>query len=147
MFYTISEVGKKLGLSAPTLRYYDKEGILPFVDRSANGIRRFKDTDLDWLRLIECLKSSGLPIKEIKKFIDWYMEGDSTLQQRCDMFHERKKIVEAQIEELQKTLDAISYKCWFYETALAAGTAEVHNNMKPEDIPEEIRKLKERIEL
>lgn len=145
MLCTISEAAKKLGLTAPTLRFYDKEGLLPFVDRSSSGIRMFKDTDLEWLRLIECLKSSGLPIKEIKKFIDWYIEGDSTLQQRCDMFHERKKIVEAQIEELQKTLDTISYKCWFYETALAAGTAEVHNNMKPEDIPEGIRELKERI--
>lgn len=147
MLYTISEAAKKLGLTAPTLRFYDKEGLLPFVDRSTSGIRRFKDTDLEWLRLIECLKATGMPIKDIKTFIDWYMEGDSTLQQRCNMFHERKKIVEAQIEELQKTLDTITYKCWFYDTAVAVGTADVHNNMKPEEIPEEIIKLKERISL
>lgn len=147
MLYTISEAAKKLGLTAPTLRFYDKEGLLPFVDRSTSGIRRFKDTDLEWLRLIECLKATGMPIKDIKTFIDWYMEGDSTLQQRCNMFHERKKIVEAQIEELQKTLDTITYKCWFYDTAVAVGTADVHNNMKPEEIPEKIIKLKERISL
>jgi DNA-binding transcriptional MerR regulator len=145
MPYTISEAAKKLKLTASTLRFYDKEGLLPFVDRSSNGIRMFKDADFEWLRLIECLKATDMPIKEIKTFIDWYLEGDSTLQQRCEMFHERKRIVEAQIEELQKTLDMINYKCWYYDTAFAAGTIEVHNNMKPEDIPEEIVKLKEKI--
>ena len=147
MPYTISETAAKLGLTAPTLRYYDKEGLLPFIDRSVSGIRLFKDADFEWLHLIECLKATGMPIKDIKQFIDWYTEGDSTLQKRSDMFHERKKIVEEQIESLRKTLDTISYKCWFYDTAVAAGTAEIHDDMKPEDIPTEIRSLKERIAL
>ena len=126
MNYTISEVAEKTNLTAYTLRYYDKEGLLPFVDRSVGGVRVFKDTDLDWLAIIECLKLTGMPIKEIKIFIDWCMQGDATLQQRYDMFKERKAIVEAQMAEIQKTLDTINYKCWYYETALAAGTEKIH---------------------
>ena len=145
MSYSISEIAKKLGLTASTLRYYDKEGLLPFVDRSPNGIRLFTDLDLASLKMVECLKATGMPIKDIKQFTDWCATGDGTLQKRRDMFYERKKVVEAQIEALKKTLDTINYKCWYYDTAIAAGTDDIHNCMKTEDIPEEIRKLKERM--
>lgn len=69
-----------------------------------------------------------MSIKDIKKFIDWCMEGDATLRQRCDMFHERKKVVEEQMALLQKTLETIQYKCWYYETALQAGSEAIHKN-------------------
>lgn len=95
--YSISEVAKKLNLTTYTLRYYDKEGLMPFVERTAGGIRLFKESDIEALRVIECLKATGMPIKEIKNFIDWCSEGDATLQQRYDMFIERKAIVEAQM--------------------------------------------------
>ena len=65
MTYTVGEIAKKLNVAPSTLRYYDKEGLLPFVERSAGGIRVFHDTDMDWLELIECLKHTGMPIKEI----------------------------------------------------------------------------------
>ncbi|WP_102346041.1 MerR family transcriptional regulator [Bacillus sp. Marseille-P3661] len=120
--YSISEVAKELNLTVYTLRYYDKEGLLPFVERTASGIRLFKESDIDALRIIECLKSTGMPIKEIKTFIDWCSEGDSTLQQRYDMFIERKSTVEAQMEELKKTMKLIEHKCSYYKTALDAGT-------------------------
>ena len=132
-------------LSAPTLRYYDKEGLLPFVDRSAGGARMFKESDFEWLRLIECLKSTGMPIRDIKQFIDWYMEGDTTLPQRRDMFYERRRAVEAQIETLQATLDMIDYKCWYYDTAVAAGSSRALQTLKPEELPEEVSRLKARI--
>ncbi|SMC62790.1 MerR family transcriptional regulator [Papillibacter cinnamivorans] len=144
MSYTISEIAEKLGLTASTLRFYDKEGLLPNIDRTASGIRVFSDIDLEWLSMVECLKATGMPIKDIKTFLDWCMEGDTTLRERCDMFHERKRVVETQINELQKTLDTINYKCWYYDAAVAAGTADVHKCMLQEEIPEEIRKLKER---
>lgn len=120
MHYTIGEAAKMLDLTAPTLRYYDKEGLLPFVDRSASGIRMFKESDFEWLRLIGCLKATGMPIRDIRQFINWYMEGDSTLRQRCEMFHERKRIVEAQIEALRSALDTIDHKCRIYDAAVAA---------------------------
>ncbi len=130
--YSISEVAKELNLSVYTLRYYDKEGLLPFVERTASGIRVFKDSDINALNIIECLKSTGMPIKEIKNFIDWCSEGDSTLQNRFDMFLERKAIVEAQIKELHKTMEVIDHKCTYYKTALEAGTEDIHKDNKIE---------------
>ena len=85
MFYTIGEMAKKMGVAPSTLRYYDKEGLLPFVERSGGGIRMFKGEDIEWLSIIECLKKTGMPIKEIKQFIDWCIEGDSTIDKRLEL--------------------------------------------------------------
>ncbi|MFW9332767.1 MerR family transcriptional regulator [Paenibacillus polymyxa] len=126
--YSISEVAKELNLTAYALRYYDKEGLMPFVERTSSGTRLFKESDIDALKIIECLKSTGMPIKEIKNFIDWCSGGDSTLQQRYDMFLERKATVEAQMEELKKTMEVIKHKCLYYKTALDAGTENIHKN-------------------
>lgn len=126
MTYSISEVAKKLDLTVYTLRYYDKEGLMPFVERTTSGTRLFKDSDIDFLKIIQCLKLTGMPIKDIKDFIEWCSEGDSTLKQRYDMFTERKASVEAQMEELRKTMKVIEHKCSYYETALEAGTEEIH---------------------
>ncbi|UNL95515.1 MerR family transcriptional regulator [Paenibacillus polymyxa] len=126
--YSISEVAKELNLTAYALRYYDKEGLMPFVERTSSGTRLFKESDIDALKIIECLKSTGMPIKEIKNFIDWCSGGDSTLQQRYDMFMERKATVEAQMEELRKTMEVIEHKCLYYKTALDAGTENIHKN-------------------
>ncbi|WP_207650674.1 MerR family transcriptional regulator [Clostridium pasteurianum] len=117
-----------MNLTVYTLRYYDKEGLIPFVERAPNGTRLFKESDLDSLKIIECLKSTGMPIKDIKNFIDWCSQGDSTLHQRYDMFMERKAVVEAQMEELKKTMEVINHKCWYYKTALDAGTEDIHKN-------------------
>jgi DNA-binding transcriptional MerR regulator len=128
--YSISEVAKELNLTVYTLRYYDKEGLIPYVERTTSGTRVFKESDIGALKVIECLKSTGMPIKEIKNFIDWCSDGDSTLQQRYDMFMDRKSIVEAQIEELKKTMEVIEHKCSYYKTALEAGTEDIHKNDK-----------------
>jgi len=130
--YSISEVAKELNLTVYTLRYYDKEGLIPYVERTTSGTRVFKESDIGALKVIECLKSTGMPIKEIKNFIDWCSDGDSTLQQRYDMFVDRKSIVEAQIEELKKTMEVIEHKCSYYKTALDAGTEDIHKNDKIE---------------
>ncbi|XOJ02061.1 MerR family transcriptional regulator [Paenibacillus polymyxa] len=126
MPYLIGEVAKKLDLTVYTLRYYDKEGLMPFVERTTSGTRLFKDSDIDFLKIIQCLKLTGMPIKDIKDFIVWCSEGDSTLKQRYDMFTERKAIVEAQMEELRRTMEVIEHKRSYYETALEAGTEEIH---------------------
>lgn len=133
MTYSISEVAKMLNVTVYTLRYYDKEGLMPFVERTPSGTRLFKEPDLGALKIIECLKATGMPIKDIKNFIDWCSEGDSSLQQRYDMFMERKAVVEAQMEELKNTMKVIEHKCWYYKTALDAGTEDIHKNKKAED--------------
>ncbi|WP_128101639.1 MerR family transcriptional regulator [Paenibacillus sp. DCT19] len=126
MTYSIGEVAKKLDLTVYTLRYYDREGLMPFVERTSNGTRLFKESDIDFLKIIQCLKATGMPIKDIKDFIAWCSEGDSTLKQRYDMFTERRASVEAQIAELQKTMEVIDHKCAYYESALSAGTEKIH---------------------
>lgn len=128
MSYTIGQIAKRMNITSSTLRYYDKEGLLPSIDRTEGGIRRFKEEDFEWLSIIECLKNTGMSIKDIKIFIDWCMDGDSTLQQRYDMFLERKRETEKQIKILQDSLDKINYKCWYYKTALDAGTTKIHDN-------------------
>lgn len=130
MTYSISEVAKQLNLTVYTLRYYDKEGLLPFVERTASGTRVFKESDIEALQVIQCLKNTGMPIKDIKEFISWCSEGDSTLQQRYDLFLERKAAVEEQMEELNKTMGLINHKCNYYLTALDAGTEDIHKNNK-----------------
>ncbi|PQP81383.1 MerR family transcriptional regulator [Paenibacillus sp. PCH8] len=126
MTYSISEVAKKLDLTVYTLRYYDKEGLMPFIERTTSGTRLFKDSDIDFLKIIQCLKMTGMPIKDIRDFIEWCSEGDATLKQRSDMFNERKASVEAQMEELRKTMEVIEHKCDYYRMALEAGTEQIH---------------------
>lgn len=133
MPYSIGEVAKMLNLSVPTLRYYDKEGLLPLLERTDKGIRKFKEVDIENLKIVECLKASGMPIKDIKVFINWCGEGDSTLKQRYEMFLERKAAIDKQIEELEKVKETINYKCWYYKTALDAGTEAVHNQLETKD--------------
>lgn len=126
--YTIGEAAKVLNLTPYTLRYYDKEGLMPFVERTAGGTRCFKESDLEALRIIECLKMTGMPIKEIKTFIDWCSDGDATLQERFNMFQERKAAVEAQMRELAETMRIIEHKCQYYQAALDAGTEAIHQH-------------------
>ena len=81
MFYTIGEMAKIVNIAPSTLRYYDKEGLLPFVERTETGIRMFKDSDYEWLCVIDCLKNTGMGIKDIKKFIDMVIAGDATIKE------------------------------------------------------------------
>ena len=146
MLYTVGEMAKKIGVAPSTLRYYDKEGLLPFVERSGGGIRMFKEDDLDWLSIIECLKKTGKPIKEIKKFVDWCIEGDSTIEQRLELIDNQREAVLKQIAQLHETLDTLNYKHWYYETAKKAGTCDIHNIITQEDMPEDIREIKKKLD-
>lgn len=140
MPYTVGEMAKKMNVAPSTLRYYEKEGLLPCVERSSGGTRMFKDEDLEWLNLIECLKQTGMSIKNIKVFIDWCIEGDSTIEKRLELIKNQQEAVLGQIAQMQKTLETLNYKRWYYERAKEAGTCSVHDNMKEEDIPEEFRR-------
>ena len=142
MYYTIGEVASITGISISTLRYYDREGMFPAMERSNGGIRMFSDTEIEVIRILECLKVSGMPVKEIKQFLDLSQKGDASLKERRDMFYERLEVMKKQMEELQKTINIIKYKCWYYDTALAAGTEEAPQHMPEEQIPEEIKKYR-----
>ena len=139
MGYSIGQAAEKMGLTAHTVRYYDKEGLLPFVERTDGGIRLFKESDYEWLSIIECLKQSGLSIKEIRRYIDLCREGDATIPERLQLFVNRRLAVQQQMAQLQKTLDLLDYKLWFYQTSEEAGTTSIHDGQTAEDIPEEYR--------
>ena len=142
MLYTVGEMAKLLGIPASTLRYYDKEGLLPFVERSSGGIRMFKESDYEWLKVIECMKNAGMPIKDIRKYIELTIQGDSTIHERLELFQRQRKILQAQMASLQRTLDVLDYKCWYYETAEEAGSIQVPQNLSLEQIPEKYQKIR-----
>lgn len=136
MSYTIKQAAEIMNVTPTTLRYYDKQGLLPFMERKESGYRIFSDDDIAMLRVIECLKKSGMSIKDIRQFSRWVQMGDASLQERYKMFLEQKRTVEAQIADLQKTLDFIKHKCWYYETAIEAGTESIHfRNKNQENLP------------
>ena len=108
------------------MRYYDKEGLLPFVTKKPNGIRVFKDDDMERLDIIACIKNSGIPIKDIRKYMQLCEAGDSTLEERLQIFYERKEATGRQIEVLNKVMETINHKIWYYETSIEAGTEAVH---------------------
>ena len=145
MFYTVGEIAKKLNVAPSTLRYYDKEGLLPFVERSDSGIRMFKDSDMEGLRVIECLKRTGMPIKDIKVFMGLCQLGDATINERLALIDKQRETVLEQQKQLQETLDTLNYKHWYYETAAKAGTCAVHDLMTDADIPEDLRTSYQRL--
>lgn len=128
MSYTIGEVVKKTGLSAYTLRYYEKEGLLPFVTKNSSGVRAYTENDLAWLTMIECLKRSGLQLKEICQYIKWFNEGDSTLQKRLELFQNRRKILEQELERLNIVMNKIRYKELLYKEAVRKNSFSVAEN-------------------
>ena len=142
MVYTVGEMAKKLDVPASTLRYYDKEGLLPFVERSSGGIRVFTEKDFEWLRIIECLKKTGMSLKDIREYIELAMQGDETIARRLELFPHQRDVLLAQMEEMRHTLETVEYKCWYYETAKAAGTIDVPRDMADEDVPERFRAIR-----
>lgn len=140
--YTIGQVSEMFGLPVSTLRYYDKEGLFPDLQRSS-GIRQFQEKELEALRVIECLKKSGLEIKDIKQFMAWCMQGSATYPQRRELFLKQKEHVEAEIERMNRVLGMLRYKCWYYEQAMQDGGEERLREMSPEDMPVEIRQAYE----
>ena len=138
--YTIGQVAQMFHLPISTLRYYDKEGLLPNLERKGN-IRQFSDTEIEAIRVIECLKKSGLEIKDIKQFFAWVSEGSSTYANRKELFEIRKAAVEEELKALEKTLAMLNFKCWYYQKALDDGNEDEINEMIPNKLPAGIQEL------
>lgn len=138
--YTIGEVSQMFDLPISTLRYYDKEGFFPNLVRKGN-IRYFSNNEIEALHVIECLKKSGLGIKEINQFFTWVSEGSASYKKRKELFEARKSAVEDEIKNLQKTLSLLEFKCWYYQKAMEDGTEEYIQVMLPDKLPDDIQKL------
>ena len=140
--YSIGQVAEMFGLPISTLRYYDKQGLFPKMER-VSGIRKFSETEIEALRVIECLKKSGLEIKDIKQFMDWCVEGASTYPQRKALFEKQRKRLEAELVHMNKVLDMLKFKCWYYEQATHDGCEDRVQSMIPNGLPEDVRKAYE----
>ena len=124
MIYTTAKAAEKIGISAHTLRFYDKEGLLPNVGRDEHGNRRFTDNDLQWLSLLQCLKNTGMSLKDIKRFAECTTIGDDTIDERLALFESQTENVKQQIAELQRYLGLLEYKLAFYQKAKELGSVE-----------------------
>nr|MBQ8245144.1 MerR family transcriptional regulator [Oscillospiraceae bacterium] len=114
MHYSIHEVSSRTGLSAHTLRYYEKEGILTNIHRTAGGIRYYTDADMETLLLVRCLKETGMPLSEIAVFIRLTCQGDLSLQIRCDILRRHRENILEQIRQTQQHLERITRKLAYF---------------------------------
>lgn len=124
----------------PSLPFDIIEGFFPHLVRKGN-IRYFSNHEIEALHLIECLKKSGLGIKEINQFFSWVSEGSASFEKRKELFEARKEAVEAEIKSLQETLSLLEFKCWYYSKAMEDGTEEYIQAMLPDKLPSDIQKL------
>lgn len=116
--YTIKEVADKMEVSEHTLRFWAKSGFFPFLQRDNNNIRRFSENDLDWVRIVKCLRSVGTQNKDIKRYIDLCIVGDSTIKERYQIILDTKAKALDQMEELKKQLELLDYKENFYKNLI-----------------------------
>jgi DNA-binding transcriptional MerR regulator len=130
MNYSIKQVSERTNLKAHVLRYYEREGLLPCVNRSGSGIRLYSEDDLEWLGLICCLKNTGMSIRQIKHFVELSLQGGQTLKQRCELLIEHKRNVEEQIEEMQMHLQKVACKIEYFTAQYAKFCAD------PQQLPE-----------
>ena len=122
MHYTIKRVSEMTGLSIPTLRFYDKEGLLPDLQRKESGYRIFSDQDLEAIDLIECFKQSGLTIREIRHFMSLVKQGDVTLAERLAIFRAHVERLKGKAAALQAALEHSQSTLEFYEIAVSVGS-------------------------
>ncbi len=131
------------GLPTSTLRYYDKQGLLPSLRRDYNNNRIFSDEDYQTLRLINCLKKSGLSIRDIQDYMNMAKIGDEALEGRREIFHRRRELLKEEMRNLQDVLSVIEYKCWYYDKACEEGTESAVKDIPLSEVPEEFRRARE----
>lgn len=141
MKYKISQVSKKLNIPTSTIRYYDSEGLLPFIERKSGKDRVFSESDFEWLKVIECMKKSGMSIQSIREYIQMALKGDETISARLELFRKQKEVILSQMKELEHTLKMVEYKCWFYEEAKKAGTIDGLKKVSIDDVPEKHKEI------
>lgn len=127
--YTIKEVSQKMDVSEHTLRFWAKCGFFPFVKRNENNIRQFTESDLEWVKIVKCLRSVGTENKAIKKYIDLCIIGDSTIPERFEIIKETKNNALKKMAELKQQLDLLDYKETFYKNLMENNLKDTWNPM------------------
>ena len=118
---TIKEVAEKYDISADTLRYYERVGMIPKVTRRPNGIRDYQESDLGWVELAICMRSAGLPIEVMIESVKLYKEGDNTIPARLELLQEQMNALKEQKAQIESTVERLAYKISKYEEAMETG--------------------------
>ncbi len=111
----IAEVSVKYDIPQDTIRYYERIGLLPRVNRNKSGIRDFTETDCNWVEFIKCMRGAGLPIEVLIEYVALYQQGDETLQARKELFIEQRKLLLKRMEDMHKTLERLDYKIAIFD--------------------------------
>lgn len=115
---TIAEVSKQYNISADTLRYYERIGLIPPVNRNKNGIRDYADEDCKWVDFIKCMRSAGLPIEVLIEYVTLFRQGNSTIEARKEILIEQRGILEEKINFMTATLERLNHKIDNYDTII-----------------------------
>jgi len=138
--YSIGEVSEMFDLPVTTIRYYDNEGFFPRLRRNGE-YRLFTHREIKALHTSQCLKASGMMLKDIRDFMELCAEGPSTYEQRKQLLEDRRESVEEKLRQLQATLDFLKFECWYYEIAIKEENERRLQSMLPNKLPAEIQKL------
>ena len=122
---TIAEVSKKYQISADTLRYYEKEGLIPYVNRTEGGVRNYTEEDCTRIEFVKCMRSAGLSIEVLKKYFELFKRGKRTLKARRELLATERKALQERFVELQDTLKRLDYKISVYDKAIASKDKEL----------------------
>ncbi len=122
---TITEVNKKYELSADTLRYYERIGLIPGVNRNKSGNRDYTEEDCRWVEFIKCMRSAGLPIEVLIDYVTLFQQGDETIGARKDLLTEQRKQLKEKMEDMKKTIERLDYKIERYEKGVATKINEL----------------------
>ncbi len=145
MSYSIGEISQRLDIAPSALRYYEKEGLLPFVERSDSGIRQFTDIDLEWLIIIDSLKKTGMPLKEIKEFVKMFEERDTTIVRRLEIVLRHREVIQQQVAKLNEIIMALDFKEQYYQKALDEGKTMDLPDLTMEELPPELQAIRKRV--
>ena len=145
MSYSIGEISQRLDIAPSALRYYEKEGLLPFVERSDSGIRQFTDIDLEWLIIIDSLKRTGMPLKEIKDFVKMFEERDTTIARRLEIVRRHREVIQQQVAKLNEIILALDFKEQYYQQALDEGQTMDLPDLTMKQLPLELQAIRKRV--
>ena len=128
--YTVKEVAQMMKISVHTVRYYDNEGLIPFVSRTQSNIRMFSEYDLSWIRTVHCLRTTNLSINDIKKYIDLCLKGNKTIPQRAKIIFNQEKNLKEHLRQLQEQMKVLQIKKKYYMDLLHNKSKDIWNPYK-----------------
>lgn len=121
----ISDVSEKFDISPDTLRYYERVGLLPPVRRSKSGLRDYSESDLMWIDFIKCMRSAGLPIEQLARYVQLFPQGEATAEARKQILQDQREQIRARMAELQRTLDLLDHKIAAYDKSVVSAEREL----------------------